>query len=55
MVERERVIMRDVKDWEVSVLNPPEGWISDVPFHFQLGKSVYNGTRYRSVESIVVL
>jgi NADH dehydrogenase (ubiquinone) 1 alpha subcomplex subunit 13 len=36
MLERERVIMRDVKDWE-------------------LGKSVYNGPRYRSVESIVVL
>ncbi|KAF8138359.1 B16.6 subunit of GRIM-19, NADH:ubiquinone oxidoreductase [Boletus edulis] len=36
MLERERVIMKDVKDWEP-------------------GKSVYNGPRYRSVESIVIL
>jgi hypothetical protein len=27
----------------------------DIAFRFQLGKSVYNGPRYRSVESIVVL
>lgn len=60
MLERERVIMKDVKDWEVGSFHSPEGCISGRETHvgafrFQPGKSVYNGPRYRSVESVVVL
>lgn len=56
-LERERVIMKDVKDWEVGAgrCASSRELMDDMAFRFQPGKSVYNGTRYRSVESIVVL
>jgi len=52
---REREIMKDVKGWEVSLKRWEGGGWMRINGFLQVGKSVYNDTRYAPIDKIIVL